>query len=168
MKIKIKNMTKNKNGYSISVYAIIEKSGKVLLTEDHYRSGWKLPGGGVRPKELLLDALVRETKEEVGLNIKPNRILHISNYFNTGMNNVRLRVYFIVKTKSGTVKFHDGEVKQAKWFSKKQLKLLKDKDFLFPHHYFIALQSYLKYKGAKIIIKKNLIAKNSNNLFIIS
>ncbi|QQG42487.1 MAG: NUDIX hydrolase [Candidatus Giovannonibacteria bacterium] len=157
-------MKKNKNDYSISVYAIIKKGGRVLLTEDHYRHGWKLPGGGVQPKELLLDALVRETKEEVGFNIKPTSLIYISNWFNKEKGEVRLRIYFIAKIKSGVIKFHDGEVKEAKWFTKRQLKSLKEKDFLFPHHYFVAVQSYLKCKEANIIVKKD--AKNRYNLFI--
>lgn len=46
---------------------VVDKAGRILLVEQTYRSGWYLPGGGVRRKEPLDDALRRELREEVGV-----------------------------------------------------------------------------------------------------
>ena len=66
------------------VRAIIIQAGKVLLikrvkTEETY---WVLPGGGVETGESHDDAIKRECKEELGLNVHVNslflKIPHIS------------------------------------------------------------------------------------------
>ena len=46
---------------------VVDDEGRILLVEQTYRSGWYLPGGGVRRKEPLDDALRRELREEVGV-----------------------------------------------------------------------------------------------------
>ena len=54
--------------FSIGVLAIVvDEESRVLLVEQTYRSGWYLPGGGVRKREALDDALRRELREEVGV-----------------------------------------------------------------------------------------------------
>jgi len=53
---------------SVGVLGIVlDDAGRVLLVEQTYRSGWYLPGGGVRKKEPLDEALRRELREEVGV-----------------------------------------------------------------------------------------------------
>jgi 8-oxo-dGTP pyrophosphatase MutT (NUDIX family) len=46
---------------------VVDDEGRILLVEQTYRSGWYLPGGGVRKKEPLDEALRRELREEVGV-----------------------------------------------------------------------------------------------------
>jgi 8-oxo-dGTP pyrophosphatase MutT (NUDIX family) len=46
---------------------VVDEGGKVLLVEHTYRNGWYLPGGGVRRREPLDEALRRELREEVGV-----------------------------------------------------------------------------------------------------
>ncbi len=46
---------------------VVDEQGRILLVEQTYRSGWYLPGGGVRRKEPLDHALRRELREEVGV-----------------------------------------------------------------------------------------------------
>ena len=54
--------------FSVGVLGIVvDDQGRVMLVEQTYRSGWYLPGGGVRWKEPLDDALRRELREEVGI-----------------------------------------------------------------------------------------------------
>jgi ADP-ribose pyrophosphatase YjhB (NUDIX family) len=46
---------------------VVDEAGRVLLVEHTYRHGWYLPGGGVRRKEPLDNAVRRELREEVGI-----------------------------------------------------------------------------------------------------
>jgi ADP-ribose pyrophosphatase YjhB (NUDIX family) len=53
---------------SVGVLGIVlDETGRILLVEQTYRNGWYLPGGGVRRKEPLDEALRRELREEVGV-----------------------------------------------------------------------------------------------------
>jgi len=58
--------------------AIIRKNNKILLLQRSHESGhdpglWELPGGKIDYGENLVDALKREVKEEVGVDIKVGR-----------------------------------------------------------------------------------------------
>ena len=49
--------------------AIIIKNNKVLMVHSLMYDYYKFPGGGINDNETEIDALIRETKEEAGLNI---------------------------------------------------------------------------------------------------
>lgn len=52
---------------TLGVCGIVEYDNKILLVRHSYRSGWYLPGGGVRRGESCQSALQRELREETGL-----------------------------------------------------------------------------------------------------
>lgn len=56
------------------VAAVIIQHGKVLMAsrpEDKPPAGWEFPGGKIEPGETLNEALTRELKEELDLDIVP-------------------------------------------------------------------------------------------------
>jgi ADP-ribose pyrophosphatase YjhB (NUDIX family) len=53
----------------VAVGAFIEKDGKMLFLDLSYRKGYGLPGGLLEGSETLEEGLVREIKEETGLDI---------------------------------------------------------------------------------------------------
>ena len=64
-------------GMTLGVRAlVIGPDGRVFLVKHSYVSGWHLPGGGVEPGETLLDALVRELREEGNLEPTAAPMLH--------------------------------------------------------------------------------------------
>lgn len=89
------------NDYRNASRAIITKNGKILMTYSNKYKDYKLPGGGIKPNESPIEALIREVKEETGYNIIPssikefgviterkkgftdNRILNMENYYFT-------------------------------------------------------------------------------------
>jgi 8-oxo-dGTP pyrophosphatase MutT (NUDIX family) len=64
-------------GMTLGVRAlVIGPDGRIFLVKHSYVSGWHLPGGGVEPGETLIDALVRELREEGNLEPTAPPVLH--------------------------------------------------------------------------------------------
>lgn len=66
----------------VGAKGIIEYDGKILLLRESskYVDGtevgkWDVPGGRIDPEETLRDGLIREVKEESGLDIEPGTLL---------------------------------------------------------------------------------------------
>jgi len=64
----------------VRVSAVITEGDKLLLVHQHRRgrSYWTLPGGGLKEFERVDEALVREVREETGLEIRPGKILFVA------------------------------------------------------------------------------------------
>lgn len=72
----------------ISAGGIIRNAdGHLLVVKPAYRKGWLLPGGIVEPNESPAKGLIREVKEEVGLNCGISRLVcvdHVQTALNYG------------------------------------------------------------------------------------
>ena len=64
--------------------AIITCRGKLLLERRRDSDTWGLVGGGVKKTETELQAIVRETREELGLRIPPERFRKLAVYGEPG------------------------------------------------------------------------------------
>ena len=53
-----------------------DQEGNILLVKDH-RGPWVFPGGQVEEGENLIDALVREVKEESGIEVEVSTLIGI-------------------------------------------------------------------------------------------
>ena len=59
------------------VSAIIRTPAGLLLQRRADNGLWGLPGGGVEPGESVTDAVVREVREETGLEVVPLRLIGV-------------------------------------------------------------------------------------------
>lgn len=68
--------------FRYSIKAIIIKDNKLLVESCDYGRGrfCKLPGGGQQWGETMKEALIRECKEELNLDINPTRLLFTRDY----------------------------------------------------------------------------------------
>jgi 8-oxo-dGTP diphosphatase len=60
----------------VSQRAVIKRDGKFLLTRDVGSEMWGVPGGRLHKGEAPLAGLVREVKEELGIEIIPQDFIH--------------------------------------------------------------------------------------------
>ncbi len=68
-----------------SVYGIIIQDGKILMSA-YKDGGYDFPGGGVEIHESIKDALIRECKEETGLDVRVGDIVECQSMFYSPMN----------------------------------------------------------------------------------
>lgn len=63
--------------FAIGFQAVIKDGERVLLTKREDFEVWCLPGGGPNAKESFSEALIRETKEETGLDVRIKRLVGV-------------------------------------------------------------------------------------------
>lgn len=64
--------------HRLAAFAIIlDETSRVLLCHRTDRDAWNLPGGGVEAGETPWDAVIREVSEEVGLEVRVERLLGV-------------------------------------------------------------------------------------------
>lgn len=106
-----------------SVAALVrDDDGRVALVRNHWSDGWVLPGGKVEPGESLRRALVREVREEIGVDVTVERPLAVSEQeFRHG--DESLSGYFAVfETRADDPSLgddlgeDDAEIEAAGWF----------------------------------------------------
>lgn len=72
----------------LGVFGIVfNPAGQVLLVENSYAPGWRLPGGGVDFGETIAETLVRELQEEIGVTSTTYRLLGVYQRFQYGASN---------------------------------------------------------------------------------
>lgn len=108
------------------VIGMLMKEERVLLIKQGYAYHlWELPGGDVEENESFTDAIIREMKEETGLDIEVKSVIAIKEHPN--------QIFLIYKVESigGTIVDKvPGEIDAVKWFSKDDVeKEVKIDDF---------------------------------------
>ncbi|MFX1571780.1 MAG: NUDIX hydrolase [Promethearchaeota archaeon] len=148
-------ITFEKNGYIFSyrVAGVIIHEGKVLVHRNIIDDFWSLPGGRCEFLEISKDALIREMKEEIGVEVEIIRPLYfVENFFYfEGKNYHEISIFYLMECNSDSKiifendTFHGREFKLIfKWvdistigtiklyplFLRKALKNIKS----FPEH----------------------------------
>ena len=103
--------------------AIINDNGNVLCAQRGYGSlkgKWEFPGGKIKAGENDVEALKREIKEELDIEIEVKELID-DNYYEYDEFNINLRVY---KCKYLAGKINDTEHQMLKWVAGKDLQSL--------------------------------------------
>ena len=98
--------------YRVGVFAVIESGGKILLARRRDINWWNLPGGGMEAKETVDEALRREVREEVGIEIDIDYLVGV--YSKPQKSEIVLS--FWCHHRSGTPTTSD-EVSEVGWFA---------------------------------------------------
>jgi len=100
----------------VAAKAVIIHSDKVLIVREAktYQEGsqygkYGLPGGRIEPNESFYDALAREVKEEVGLNVKPIRPIYLGEWWPEikGVKNHIVAMFILCESKDNNVVLSD-------------------------------------------------------------
>lgn len=121
-----------------TIGAIIENSQKQTLLQFHNKTQmWTIPIGKVDPGEKVSDGLVREMREELGIEIKKSTLLlvddddHILVWYDQFLDktwNFRLNLYRIDKYEGEITNMEPQKHRELKWFSKDDMmKIPEDK-----------------------------------------
>ena len=70
----------------VTVAAVVERGGRFLMVEEEAEGGivYNQPAGHLEQGESLLDAVVRETREETGWTIRPSAVVGIHQWTSPG------------------------------------------------------------------------------------
>jgi ADP-ribose pyrophosphatase YjhB (NUDIX family) len=110
--------------------SLFDTSGRILLTRRKDNNLWCLPGGHLTPGENVIEACIREVKEETGLTIEVERLLGIyssPNYlvqYPDGNLFQSVAINFLASILSGEWKL-SKEVSEIKFFQKNELRTIE-------------------------------------------
>jgi len=110
----------------VSTGAIIEKDGKFLIgkrNKEPYKGDWTFPGGKIEGGETAEEAIVREVKEEMGVDFEITEFLGYLDEIHTEKGPC-LSLWFKGNIK-GELKPDIGEISEIKWKSIEEIKKIK-------------------------------------------
>ena len=114
----------------VAVGAVLFDNDRVLLVKrsnDPAKGMWAVPGGKIQPGETMQQALVREIKEETGLDIEVGDIVFVFDVIKRNEKNEITFHYVIIDFRcdliSGELKAGD-DAQEARWISRKELNQL--------------------------------------------
>jgi ADP-ribose pyrophosphatase YjhB (NUDIX family) len=87
--------------FNVRVYGILTDNGNVLVSDEYIKGKHitKFPGGGLEFGEGTIDCVIREFKEELGLNIEVARHFYTTDFFVTSAFNTNsqvISIYYLV------------------------------------------------------------------------
>ncbi len=103
----------------VGVYAVIIENNKILLTRQW--DGYSLIGGGLEKGETVEEAIIREVKEESGLDIEPGDVFyHATTFFKRDLDSQArqsVQLYLSHKKISGEIDHNENITESEKSYT---------------------------------------------------
>ncbi|HEX8142139.1 MAG TPA: NUDIX domain-containing protein [Pyrinomonadaceae bacterium] len=93
---------------------VLDEEGRVLLLEHVFRagSGWGIPGGFIERSEQPEEAVRRELREEIGLELERAELVFVRTLKRPG----QVEIIFLCRAR-GPLGSQSMEIKRAQWFA---------------------------------------------------
>lgn len=88
-----------------------------LRNTEPYKNFWSIPGGHIDSYETVEQAVIREIKEEVGMDIQPEFLFYFDEIIPE--KNIHAVVQVFHATENGQVNVAEDEILEARWVSVK-------------------------------------------------
>lgn len=103
----------------------VKKDNKILMVQENKESKkgkWNMPAGKLEDNESIIDAAIREIKEETNINIKLTGLIAIQqNITSIGQ---LIILYFKGEYLSGEIKYDEKEIADVKWMTIEEIQKL--------------------------------------------
>lgn len=102
----------------VTVDAVVVENGEILLIKrgiEPFKDKWALPGGHVDYGETVEQAVIRETKEETDLDIKPSVLIGVYSDPKRDPRGHTVGMAFLCRAKKGQAKAGD-DAAETWWF----------------------------------------------------
>ena len=95
--------------FNIRITGILIENNEILLVQQKLsdKRNWSLPGGRLERGETLSQGLIREMKEETGLDVEIIRMLYLCDV--TASSNTILHITFLIKRIGGEIELPSNE-----------------------------------------------------------
>jgi ADP-ribose pyrophosphatase YjhB (NUDIX family) len=116
---------------------ISDEQGRLLMLEqaaEFKRGLWGPPAGGLEAHETVLNAAVREAREETGLGVELVDLVGIYTA-DKGSTNTGMSFVFRARAVSGTITLPPEEILSAKYFTQAEIAALAEKKLLYRPEY---------------------------------
>ena len=108
---------------TIVAQVYVKKDNKILMVQENKigkKGKWNMPSGKLEENETLIDAAIREVKEETNLDVQISGLIAIQESI-TEMGQLII-FYFKREYISGEIYFNQEEISDVKWMTEKEIK----------------------------------------------
>ncbi|MBU3013440.1 NUDIX domain-containing protein [Poseidonibacter lekithochrous] len=141
--------------HTLGVGAVVinEKNELLVIKERISNIGFKLPGGHIDNGEMISTAVVREVKEETGIDVEFDSVISLGHFYPHQFHKSNLYILCIANAKSSEINIEDTkEILEAKWMDINEY--IEDEDVLAYSKAVVI--SAIEYKGFKLANQETL------------
>jgi len=103
----------------------VKKDDKILMVQENkegIKGKWDMPAGKLEDNESIIEAAIRETKEETNIDIDIKGIIAIQE--NVSSIGQLLILYFLGEYIDGEIKFDNKEISNVQWMTEEEIRNL--------------------------------------------